>query len=163
MQTAVKLALVLDCTAERQRECLDGGVVEKVQRGGIAVTWGTVWAAIFAALGLTIGLLEPDSIDPGEGPLRVAWIGAVYGVVSGAVFAVLLALAEEWKAIRDLSLSRAALWGIIGTAAFPLLTPVDNSMVVFLCPVGAALAAASVAVAKRAELHASPEQPKLQS
>lgn len=130
---------------------------------GIAATWGTVWAAIFAALGLTIGLLAPDSIDPGEGPVRVAWIGAIYGVVSGAVFAVLLALTEGRKSIRDLSLSRAALWGMLGTAAFPLLTPVDNSMLLILCPIGAALAAASVAVAKRAELNASPEQPKLQS
>ncbi len=130
---------------------------------GVAATWGAVWAAIFAALGLTIGLLDPDSIDPGEGPVRVAWIGAIYGVVSGATFAVLLSLAEGRKAIRDLSLSRAALWGILGTAAFPLFTPVDNSMLIILCPVGAALAAASVAVAKRAELNASPEQPKLQS
>jgi hypothetical protein len=130
---------------------------------GIAVTWGTVWAAIFAALGLTIGLIDPDSIDPGEGPVRVAWIGAIYGVVSGAVFAVLLALAEGRKSIRDLSLGRAALWGMLGTAAFPLLTPVDNSMLLIVCPVGAALAAASIAVAKRAELTAFPEQPKLQS
>lgn len=130
---------------------------------GIAVTWGAVWAAIFAALGLTVGLLDPDSIDPGEGPVRVAWIGAIYGLVSGAAFAVLLALAEGRKAIRDLSLSRAAVWGMLGTAAFPLVTPVDNSMLLILCPVGAALAAASVAVAKRAELTASPEQPKLQS
>ena len=130
---------------------------------GVAVTWGAVWAAIFAALGLTIGLLDPDSIDPGEGPVRVAWIGAIYGVVSGATFAVLLALGEGRKAIRDLSLGRAALWGMLGTAAFPLFTPVDNSMLIILCPVGAALAAASVAVAKRAELNASPEQPKLQS
>lgn len=45
----------------------------------------------------------------------------------------------------------------------PLVTPVDNSMLVILCPVGAVLAAASVAVAKRAELNASAEQPKLQS
>ena len=130
---------------------------------GVAVTWGAVWAAIFAALGLTIGLLEPDSIGPGEGSVRVAWIRAIYGLVSGATLAVLLALADGRKAIRDLSLGRAALWGMLGTAAFPLFTPVDNSMLIILCPVGAALAAASVAVAKRAELNASPEQPKLQS
>lgn len=129
---------------------------------GIAVTWGTAWAAIFAALGLTIGLLDPHSVDPGEGPFRVAWIGAVYGVVSGAAFAVLFALAEGRKAIRDLSLRRAALWGMLGTAAFPLLTSVDNSVLLIVCPVGAVLAAASVAVAKKAELVASPEQPKLQ-
>jgi hypothetical protein len=52
---------------------------------------------------------------------------------------------------------------MLGTAAFPLLTPVDNSMLLIVCPVGAALAAASIAVAKRTELTAFPEQPKLQS
>ena len=128
---------------------------------GIGVTWGAAWAAIFAAVALIIGLVDPDSIDPGEGPIRVAGIGAVFGLVSGAGFGVLLSVAEGRKAIRDLSLSRAALWGALGTAAFPLLTPVDNSMLLIVCPIGAALAAASVAVAKRAELGASPEQPKL--
>jgi hypothetical protein len=70
-------------------------------------------------------------------------------------------LAEGRKAIRDLSLSRAALWRMLGTAAFPLLTSVDNSVLLIVCPVGAVLAAASVAVAKKAKLVASPEQPKL--
>jgi len=130
---------------------------------GIGVTWGAVWAAIFAALAVIIGLVDPDSIDPGEGPIQVAGIGAVFGFVSGVGFGVLLSLAEGRKAIRDLSLGRAALWGMLGTAAFPLLTPVNNSMLLFVCPIGAALAAASVAVAKRAELRASPELPKLPS
>jgi len=128
---------------------------------GFGVTWGAVWATIFAALALIVGLVDPDSIDPGEGPIRVAGIGAVFGFVSGVGFGVLLSLAEGRKAIRDFSLSRAALWGILGTAAFPLLTPVDNGMLLIVCPIGAALAAVSVAVAKQAELGASPEQPKL--
>ena len=128
---------------------------------GIGVTWGAVWAAIFAALAVIIGLVDPDSIDPGEGPIRVAGIGAVFGFVSGVGFGVLLSLAEGRKAIRDLSLGRAALWGMLGTAAFPLLTPVNNSLLLFVCPIGAALAVASVAVAKQAELSASSEQPKL--
>lgn len=119
---------------------------------GISIAWGTVWAAIFAALTVVIGIVDPDSIDPGETVARIAWIGGVFGLVSGAVFSLLLSLAERRKAIRDLSLSRAALWGVVGTAAFPLLTGVADSMVFLVCPIGAALAVASVAVAKRAEL-----------
>jgi hypothetical protein len=38
---------------------------------------------------------------------------------------------------------------------------VDNSVLLIVCLVGAVLAAASVAVAKKAKLVASPEQPKL--
>lgn len=128
---------------------------------GVGVTWGAVWAAIFAALALVIGFVDPDQIDAGEGPIAVAGVGAVFGFVSGAAFAVLLSLAEGRKTIRDLSLGRAALWGALGTAAFPLLTPVGNEVLFIVCPVGAALAAASVAVAKRAQLGVSPGQPNL--
>lgn len=128
---------------------------------GITLTWGVVWAAVFAAIGVVVGIVDPDSIDPGEDPLRIGLIGGFYGLVSGAAFSALLSLAEGRKVIRSLSLGRAALWGAIATAAFPLLTPVNNSMLIFLCPIGAALAAGSVAIAKRAELHARGEHAQL--
>jgi len=84
---------------------------------GISIAWGAVWAAIFAALTVVIGIVDPDSIDPGETVARIAWIGGVFGLVSGAVFSLLLSLAERRKTIRDLSLRRAALWGVVGAWA----------------------------------------------
>ena len=45
--------------------------------------WSVAWAAIFALLGVIIGVVNPDSIDPGEEPLRIAWIGGVLGFISG--------------------------------------------------------------------------------
>jgi hypothetical protein len=128
---------------------------------GIGVTWAVAWGAIFAGLTLLIGLFDPDSIDPGEGPFAVARIGAIFGFVSGVCFGLVLSLTEGRKTIRNLSLRRVALWGMLGTAVFPLLTPVHNSMLVILCPIGAALAAGSVAVAKKADLGASSEPPRL--
>ncbi|HJQ65954.1 MAG TPA: hypothetical protein VJ816_06240 [Gemmatimonadales bacterium] len=128
---------------------------------GMGVTWGVVWGAVFAALSLIVGLVDPDVIDPGEGPIPVAGIGAIFGFVSGSAFGLLLSLAEGRKAIAELSTGRAAVFGALGTALFPLLTPVDNSMLIILCPIGAGLAAATVALAKRAELAAAAEQPKL--
>jgi hypothetical protein len=116
---------------------------------GVGATWGATWALIFALTFLIIRLVDPDSIDPGEGPLRGIAIGAFFGFVSGIAFALLLAVTESRKTIRNLSVGRAALWGMLGTAAYPLLTPLDNSMVFFVCPVGAAVAAASVAIAKK--------------
>ena len=130
---------------------------------GIGALWGAAWAAIFAAVVLIVGVFDPDSIDRGEGPIEAARIGGVVGFVSGAVFAMLLSLADGRKTIRDLSVGRAALWGMLGAAAIPLLTPANDDLVLVLCPIGAALAAASVAAAKRAELHAPPEQQKLPS
>lgn len=128
---------------------------------GFGVTWGVVWAAIFFALGTVIGFIDPDSIDPGEEPIRIARIGAFLGFVSGAAFALLLSLGDGRKTIRRLSLIRVAIWGALGSALFPLLTTANNSMLIMICPIGAALAAGSVAIAKRAELRASAELPKL--
>jgi hypothetical protein len=128
---------------------------------GISITWGSVWGAIFAAIGLIVGLVDPDSIDPGEGPIVIVGTGAILGFVSGAGFGALLSLAEAGKRIPDLSLWRAALWGALATAVYPLLTPADDSMVFLLGPIAAALATVSVAVAKRAGLGAGSDGPKL--
>jgi len=77
------------------------------------------------------------------------------------VFGATPALTDRRKVLSKLSVGRVALWGAIGTAAFPLLTAVNNSMLIILCPIGAALAAGSVAIAKGAELRASKELPQL--
>ena len=122
---------------------------------GVGMTWGAAWALIFALIFLVIRVVDPDSIDPGEGPVRGIAIGALFGFISGTVFAAVLAMTESRRTIRKLSVGRAAIWGMLGTAAYPLLTPLDNSMVFFVCPIGAALAAASVAIAKKAELGSS--------
>lgn len=76
---------------------------------GIGLMWAIGWAAVFAALWAGIRLFDPASIDPGEGLTRIAWIGGVFGFASGAAFAVLLALADGRKTLRDLSPLRAAL------------------------------------------------------
>jgi hypothetical protein len=139
-----------------------GGFLRKCRGAlGISVTWAVAWAAILTGMFAIVGLLFPDSADPGESPLRAAWIGAVFGAVSGAAFAVLLSLVDGRRTIRDLSIIRAALWGGLGTAAFPLLTPVNDRLLFILCPIGAAVAAASVAVAKKGELLTESPQSRL--
>lgn len=127
---------------------------------GIGLTWGILWAAIGTAVALVIGVLDPDSIDPGESPIIMGAIIGFVGLVSGVGFGILLSVGESRKAIRDLSLSRAAMWGILGSAALPLLTTMDNGLILITCPLGAAFAAASVAIARKAERHNS-EQPKV--
>ena len=126
---------------------------------GVAFTWGTVWGTVFALIALAVGVIDPDSIDPGETPLRIAGLGAVFGVVSGIVFGALLSVAERRKTLRELSLVRVALWGAVATAVFPLVTPVDNRILIIVCPIGAALAVGLVAVAKRGAVAAPHETP----
>lgn len=128
---------------------------------GIGLVWAAAWGAMFALLSVIVGVIDPPSIDPGEGPIRIGLIGAIYGLVSGAAFGALLSFSERRKGIPELSMTRAIIWGILGTALFPLLTPVHDSMLLIVCPIGAALAAGTLALAKRSALRAVPEQPKL--
>jgi hypothetical protein len=121
---------------------------------GIGLTWGGTWAVIFALTAAIIGIFDPDSIDPGEGPLNVARIGAIFGFISGTAFGLLLALGERHKKILQLSMGRAALLGALSATLVPLLTPVSNSMVIFVCPIAAAIASGSVAIARKAERRA---------
>ena len=126
---------------------------------GIGLTWGILWAVIGYTISVVIGLIDPDSIDPGESPIRLGAIIGLVGFVSGVGFGAVLSAIERKKTILDLSLVRVAIWGIIGSAALPLLTNMHNSLILFTGPLGAAFAAASVAIARKGELH-NPEQQK---
>ncbi len=125
---------------------------------GIGVTWGTVWVVIGTALGLIVRVVDPDSIDPGEG-LAMVRVFATIGFISGVGFAGLLSLAEARKTILDLPLGRVALWGLLGGAVVPLLVGLPDQLFIF-CPLGALSATASVAIARRGQLPA-PEQAEL--
>jgi hypothetical protein len=124
----------------------------------ISLTWGILWAAIFAALAIVAGVIDPDSIDPGEGPIRVSAIGATIGLVAGVAFGILLSLAESGRPIRNIWLTRAAMWGILGSAVFPLVSGRYDQVFV-MCPIGAVVAMASVATARKAALQDS-RQPR---
>ncbi len=118
---------------------------------GVGLTWGLIWAALGALLGIVYGVLSPQDVDPGESPVDIARMLGIAGFISGAGFALMLALLERGRTLRDVSRSRVALWGVVGGAIIPLLTSVDDSQVFWTCPVGALLAAGTVAVARRAE------------
>jgi len=118
-------------------------------RGVVAtgLIWCPVWAALFAIMVTMIAIFLPIRAD--VGPIRmITTIGGV-GFVSGGLFGIVLSVAEGGKAIRSLSLGRAALWGILGSAVFPLLT--DRADQVFwTCPFGAVVAMSLVAIARKA-------------
>lgn len=117
---------------------------------GIGLTWGALWAAVFAAISIIVGVVKPEIIDQGEGPIRVGAIGGGIGLVSGVAFGIVLSFAESGKAIRDIALGRAAIWGILASAIFPLLTGRQDQVFV-LCPIGAVVAVAAVVIARTAE------------
>lgn len=44
------------------------------------------------------------------------------GLLSGLAFGVLLSVAERGKTVLELTLTRATVWGVLGSAIYPLLT-----------------------------------------
>lgn len=128
---------------------------------GIGLTWAVAYAAVFLTLGVVISIIDPDSIDPGESVGLVTLIGATVGFVSGCISGLVLAAAERNKTLADLSIARMALWGALSAAVWPFITPVDNMMVVILAPLGAACAAGTLAIARRAALPAPEQSPQL--
>lgn len=121
---------------------------------GVGLTWGTLWAAVTVAIAGVIGMLDPDSIDPGEGPLLAGAIIGLQGVVAGVGFGLLLSFAEARKAILEFSRVRVAVWGLLASAALPLLTGMPVGMLWFVCLLGGTSATASVAIARHAERRA---------
>jgi uncharacterized membrane protein len=119
---------------------------------GVGFTWAVGWAIIMFIIGSIIGVVDPDSIDQGEEPWRLALIVGTVGFLSGSVFALIFSSAERRKSIRDLSVLRSAFWGALGGAALPLLTSMNDAVLFNTVPLGAIFAASTVAIARRAAL-----------
>jgi hypothetical protein len=119
---------------------------------GVGITWAVGWGIVMFILGTIIGIVDPDSIDPGEEPWRLALMVSTVGFISGSAFALILSSAERRKSVKDLSTWRAALWGALGGAALPLLTTMNDSVLLNTIPLGAIFAASTVAIARRAAL-----------
>ena len=84
---------------------------------GIGLTWGFLWLMIMMCVVGTVGILDPDSIDPGEGKMFFL-IFVPMASLSGIAFATLVLLGSRGKGVR--SLSRAVLCGFFGSAIVQL-------------------------------------------
>jgi hypothetical protein len=119
---------------------------------GTGITWAVGWAIVMFIIGTIIGIADPAAIDPGEEPWRLGAVVGFVGFLSGAAFAAIFASAERRRKIQELSVARAALWGALGGAVLPLLTSMNDAILVNTMPLGAIFAASTVAIARRAAL-----------
>jgi len=136
---------------------------------GVGVTWGALWSAIGAGIGLAIGTVTPDLWEVSNPILKWALGMGLYGLVSGVGFGSLLALREGRRTLLDVSLRRAAIWGVLGAAAVPLFfgalgtfavgtTTVEVLGAIFVTGfLGGTFAPAAIAIAQGAELRAPTE------
>jgi len=139
---------------------------------GVGLTWGALWGGIGAAIGFVIGLVRPDVWAITNPVIEWALGMGAYGIVSGIGFGGLLSLREGSKRLRELSLKRVALWGVLGSAAVPLLFGAAGffeagttlwdvlGAVGVTAMLGGTFAPGAVAIARRAEL-AEPDEVKL--
>ncbi len=87
---------------------------------GIGLAWGIAWTVVAMIVVVIIGIADPASIGPGEGPWGATAIFGPMGIFSGVAFAILLSIVGRGTVRPDLSLAQAAGWGILGSAIVQL-------------------------------------------
>lgn len=117
---------------------------------GMALVWSAGFVAFWLVLGTIIRIVDPPSIDAGEGPFAMAPLFALLGAIAGTVFGLTVAFGERRRTLADLKLSRMAIWGAMGGAAMPLLLGKPLGNLAVFAPLGALLATGSLALARRA-------------
>ena len=137
---------------------------------GVGLTWGALWSVIGAGVGAALGVLAPDLWGWSARVLEWTVGMGLYGLVSGFGFGSLLSLREGRRSVFDVPLRRAAIWGVAGAAAVPLLfgalgmfepgtTTLEILRAILVTGVlGGTFAPAAIAVARRAELRAGEER-----
>src|SRR5215510_5479257 len=135
---------------------------------GTALVWGMGWFLV----GLGFGTYRALTFRPFEPSDHAVWfrilvfvtaIWTVWGLVSGAAFAIAIAIAERRRNLTELSMLRVALWGALGANVLPfiffivVLAQTDEGflgpfvIVASVCAAaGAAFAAGTLALARRA-------------
>jgi len=130
--------------------------------GVLALAWLLIWGAIGATLSVVIGIVDPPSIDAGEGPLDMARVVGTVGAGCGALFGLLLAVGERRRPLGEVALWRALGWGVLAGAALPLITPLNDVLVTNTAPFAACASAlcSGVARARCRRRSASPGGPQ---
>src|SRR5262245_36830685 len=82
---------------------------------GIGLSWAGLWMAVWTAIGVTIAIVQPGTIDPGEGTGFLLIFGSM-GLLSGIAFAGLLLAGSRGLATIDLSMIRTTGFGILACA-----------------------------------------------
>jgi hypothetical protein len=131
-----------------------------LRRIGGAVGLGLVWAAVWAAAGALIGILDPS------GAVQDLWLGPAVGMypgfVGGVMFSAVLGIACR-RRLAELSLSKVVACGgiaglLVGALPFAINKPPSETplwlvgvvVIGSMTLVGAVSAAVSLALARRA-------------
>lgn len=136
----------------------------------LGALWGLGWLPAGIALGVVMGWMRPPFTHDWDAMFLGFWTGI--GVVSGGVFAALLATLERNRTLEELSDRRVALWGALGGATVPVLLTVfvlslpnvylsaeAPPVFVGMAALGGACGRASLWLARRGSRPADPHAP----
>ena len=86
---------------------------------GVGLAWAILWLACWAIIFATIAMVDPDIIDPGEGPIAVAVFGSM-GFFTGLVFGMLMSIGRRARFPSGLPFAQVAGRGVLATAVVQL-------------------------------------------
>ena len=97
--------------------------------GATALTWGLSWAVLGGVVLACIELLWPTLPQMNLSGPAIAWelfrigfrLAGMIGLIAGALFAIMVALAERRRTLATLSVRRMSAWGALGGASIPLV------------------------------------------
>lgn len=118
---------------------------------GLGAFSGIAWGVIGALIATVALIVDPMTVDAGEGPFWAALIIGRAGFVAGVAAGLALMIAERRHSIRDLRLPRVAMWGALGGLALPWIGAAPSAMIAILAVMGAGTAVGAVSLARRGE------------
>lgn len=131
---------------------------------GMGLTWAVGWSPVGALMGAVLWALYFDGWGIGPGTVVGGYTGlfAGLGFLGGAIFSMVLRIAEGRRRFDQLTLPRFALWGGVGglilgvlTVTLPIVgfsgvTPLTVAVAGAASLLGAGSAAGTLALARRA-------------
>jgi len=118
---------------------------------GLGAFSAVAWAIFGAALGSVVLLLDPASVDAGEGPLWIAYYLGRTGFVAGIAAGALIAAIGRRKALLDLRMRTVIALGAVAGGALPWIAFAPRAMLPFLVVLSAGTAASALGLARRGE------------
>lgn len=118
---------------------------------GLGAFSAAAWALFGLVLGSVILILDPASVDAGEGPLWIAYYLGRTGFVAGVAAGALLAAIGRRKALLDLRMGTVIAVGAAAGATLPWIAFAPRAMLPFLIVLSAGTAAAALGLARRGE------------
>jgi hypothetical protein len=118
---------------------------------GLGAFSALCWACCGALLGSVVLLVDPASVDAGEGPLWIAYYFARTGFLAGIAAGALIAIAGRQKAVLELRMGAVATIGALAGTTLPWIAFAPRAMLPLLIVLSAGTAAAALGLARRGE------------